>query len=185
MKSLYQLQQFSIYKLTYELAQKYVADICTALDLIPEVDRHNPEQILASKKGDRVLYSKWQHSLIALTEQGEFAGVVIGYERKSEGNEQYPENCIYLNDLAVAANYQKKGLGKFIVQSWLDFNTKTGFLDLDGQLRFCVQTNSSDWNVHVQRLYESFGFTKISSKLYGNREDNVYVLQPSYIIRHQ
>lgn len=177
MKSLYQLQQFNIYELSQELAHKYVDDIRVALDLIPEVDRHSAEQILATTKGDRVLYSKWLHSLIALTESGEFAGVVIGYERKSEGNEQYPENCIYLNDLAVAANHQKKGLGKFLVRSWLDYNSKKGFLELDGQLRFCVQTNSSDWNVHVQRLYESFGFTKISSKLYSNREDNVYLLQ--------
>lgn len=63
-----------------------------------------------------------------------------------------------------------------MVGSWLDYNTIIGFKVLSGSLQFTVQTNSAVWNRHVQTLYESFGFTKRSTKNYRNRNDIVYQL---------
>lgn len=177
MKKLSTFKNFQIYQLTKELAEKYAADIIEALDQIPEVDKHSKEQLLSDTKGERLLYSKWQHSIIALSEEDKFAGVVIGYERKNEANEQYPVNSIYLNDFAVAKDFQKQGLGKILVEIWLTYNSELGFIDLSGPLFFSVQTNSAEWNRHVQRLYEGYGFQKISRKKYENREDNVYLLE--------
>ena len=169
-------EKFQIYSLIKDLAEKYVDDIIAALNLIPEIDKHNINDVLSEKKGERILHAKWKHSLIVLTADGEFVGVIIGYEREKEDNNQYPENSIYLNDLAVNGKFQKRGVGKFLTMVWLDWNKKIGFIELTGKLRFSVQTNKQDWNSHVQKLYEAVGFKKIAEKNYNNRTDNVYSL---------
>src|SRR3989304_9117829 len=138
-------KEFKIIPLTKDLANKYSAAICTALALIPSVEPRTPEQLLAENKGERALHKKWEHSLIALKED-QFAGVIIGYERESENTDQYPHHSIYVSDFAVAAQYQRKGLGTFLVKNWLDYNQQKGFLELNGDLRFSIQTNSADWN---------------------------------------
>ena len=161
-----------------ELARKYQEEICSALDQIPEVEPHTLEKLLMENKGERILKKKWNHSFILL-DNGKFVGIAIGDEREAEGNAQYPKHSIYMSDLAISKNYQKRGLGKFLVGLWVEKNTKIGFLELlDGKLRFSVQTNSADWNSHVQRLYESVGFKKIAEKKYNNRTDNVYIFEP-------
>jgi ribosomal protein S18 acetylase RimI-like enzyme len=171
MHEVYQLVPF-----TKKLAEKYQENICKALDQIPQVQPHTLEDLLMEKKGNRVLHKKFEHSFILLDDD-KFVGIAIGYERDREENEQYPFNSIYMNDLAVAEEYQKKGIGKLLVKEWLERNSGVGFLALDGELRFSVQTNSAEWNRHVQNLYESFGFTKIAEKQYENRADNVYFLK--------
>lgn len=169
-------QDLKIYQLTKKLAEKYLEDIISALDLIPQVDKHTSEDVLPENSGNRVLHAKWKHSLIALDNNDNFAGILIGYERESEGNEQYPSNCIYISSIAVSENFQKRGLGKFLIKTWIDQCKEEGFLELSGKVRLGVQTNKEEWNKHVQGLYESFGFRKIAEKTYGNRTDNVYSL---------
>lgn len=176
MNNQFTFKEFKIIPLTKELAKKYADDICIALDQIPLVEPHTYEQLMAESKGERIFGKKWDHSLIALAGD-DFAGIITGYERKLEDNEQYPYNSIYANDFAVAEQHQKKGLGKFLVETWLDYNKSIGFLELDGDLKFSLQTNSAAWNKHVQELYESFGFKKIATKTYDNRTDNVYFLK--------
>jgi ribosomal protein S18 acetylase RimI-like enzyme len=178
MQPLYSFGSYRIFKLTAELAEVYAAQIVEALDLIPLVATHTPEVILATREDTSEFHAKWEHSLVALDEHGEFVGVIMGYEREAEGNEQYPQASIYMSDFAVAKSHQKQGLGKWMVDSWLDYNTKLGFRKLNGSLQFSVQTNSAVWNRHVQALYESFGFTKRSTKNYPNRNDIVYELIP-------
>jgi len=165
-----------IKNLSLELVKQYTNEICDSLDQIKLVEKHTLEQLLAEQKGERLLHAKWQHSLIALTESGEYIGVVIGYEREAEGNKQYPVNSIYLSDLAIARKYQGQGLGRKLLVYWLELNKKMGFVKLTGNLVFSLQTNSATWNQHVQKLYESFGFKKTVEKVYENRVDNVYFL---------
>lgn len=173
---IHSVHNFKVYQLTKNLAEKYLEDIISALDLIPEVDPHTPEDVLSENSRGRILHAKWDHSLIVLTTDGAFAGLLIGYERESEENEQYPSHSIYISGLAVSKNFQGKGLGKFILQTWINQCKEERFIELDGKLRLSVQTNKESWNIHVQKLYESFGFKKISEKQYGNRSDNVYSL---------
>ena len=168
--------EFNIYPLTKELAIEHMQGILEALDLIPMVNKHTKEGILSNNKGERVFHAKWDHSLVALTLSGDFAGLVIGYERESEGNSQYSDNSIYLSDFAISEKYQKKGLGKFLCATWLEYNKKKGFLELEGKLKFTVQTNKAEWNSYVQRIYESLGFKKTAEKTYENRTDNIYSL---------
>lgn len=157
------MSAYNFYPLTQEIAHKYSREILHALDQIPQVEKHTHEQLMADKKEERILYSKWRHSTIALTHDHECAGIAIGYERAKENNEHYPEHCIYLSDFAVAEKYQRQGLGKALLKEWTHYNMKIGFLDLVGPLRFAVQTNAASWNRHVQALYESVGFKKIAS----------------------
>lgn len=174
MKIIFEKDDFLFILLTPEIAQKYMFEICQSLDQIPSVEKHDAQLILSLKKGDRNLWKKWQHSCIALTRDGQYVGIIIGYERESEENEQYPVSSMYLSDLAVASQFQRKGLGKLLVKVWLEYNRTVGFLHLTGDLVFSVQTNSDISNAHVQKLYESFGFQKISTKTYDNRKDIVY-----------
>lgn len=166
---------FKIAPLTKKLAIQHADEICISLDQIPLVSPHTKEKLIADSKGNRVLHKKWDHSLVAL-QQNKYAGVIIGYERDAEENKQYPRNSIHIKSFAVSANFQRQGLGRLLISSWLDYNKKLGFLHLDGDLCFSVQTNSAHWNQHVQKLYESFGFKKTSTKQYENRTDNVYFL---------
>lgn len=179
MNRIFQQGEYEIFLLTPELAQKYMSEICRSLDQIPSVEKHDAQLILSLKKGDRHLWKKWEHSCIALTRQGHYVGILIGYEREAEGNEQYPVPSIYLSDLAVDSQFQRKGLGKLLVKVWLEYNRTVGFLHLTGDIVFSVQTNSDISNAHVQKLYESFGFQKIAEKMYDNRKDNVYFLRDS------
>lgn len=174
--ALYTFQQFKIYALNEDLIKHYSKDICDSLDQIPLVEKHTQERLFMMQKGERKLHKKWEHSLIALY-NNEYAGIIVGYERESENNVQYPRDSIYLNDLAVHTKFQNKGLGRFLVDCWLKHNKGVGFLTLTGTLVFSVQTNTADWNKHVQNLYTSFGFHKIAEKIYENRTDNVYVLE--------
>lgn len=168
--------EFNIYPLTKELAKEHMQGILEALDLIPMVDKHNEDDVLLEKTGERVFHAKWEHSLIALTLNGDYAGVIIGYEREKEENLQYPENSIYISSFAISNRHQKKGLGKFLCATWLEYNKKKGFLELEGKLKFTVQTNKAEWNSYVQRIYESLGFKKTAEKKYENRTDNIYSL---------
>ncbi|MFO0704255.1 MAG: GNAT family N-acetyltransferase, partial [Patescibacteria group bacterium] len=173
--NMYQLD-FKILPLTKDIADKYSTEIIASLDLIPVVSKHTKEQLLSDKKNDRELFGKWDHSVIMLTQDDKYIGVAIGYERKSESNDQYPINCIYLNDFAVSKDFQKKGLGKLLLKNWLEHNRKVGMKILGGPVAFAIQTNGAAWNSHVQKLYINAGFKKIAEKVYDNRVDNVYLL---------
>ncbi len=177
MQSLYSMNDFGVYPLTPKLVKKFSSDICASLNLIPLVPEYTLEKLLATTKEARQLYAKWQHSLIALDKELKFAGIIIAYERSLENNSQYPQNSIYLSDFSISSKYQKKGLGKFLLKSWLEYNQEVGMVVLEGNIIFSVQTNSADWNTHVQNLYLSSGFKKIAQKVYENRVDDVYFLR--------
>lgn len=170
-------KQFKIYLLTKELATQYSEEIIKSLDKIPLVENHTKEQLLSDFKGEKILHGKWKHSLVAVDNNGIFAGVVIGFEREKEDNVWYPKNCIYINDFAVSPEFQKLGLGTFLIKTWVKYNTVIGFLELSGELRFIVQTNAAAWNKSVHKIYESVGFRKFATKPYPNRTDNVYLLE--------
>lgn len=72
--------EFNIYRLTKDLAKVYIKEIIHALDLIPKVDNHNDLDILSDHKDDRILHAKWNHSIIAVSNNKEFGGIIIGYE---------------------------------------------------------------------------------------------------------
>lgn len=157
--------------LTHELAEAYVDTLTALACQIPGVS-YTTEDVLATQKGDRQLLNKWDHSL-AVFEGDEMVGVVVGYERRSEGNEQYPADTLYISELAVSPDYQGKGVAKSLLEEFFRRNNQVGFKTLSGPLNYSVQTNSADWNQPVVDLYKSYGLKQRALKTYPNRVDVV------------
>lgn len=155
--------------LTRELAVHYSSELTSLANQIPQVN-YAAEDILDGHKGDRLLHNKWQHSLVVIDSEQPVA-FIMGYEREAEDNEQYPTNTLYLSELAVAEDYQNKGMARSLLHQFFVTNAGIGFLTLSGELNFSVQTNSAEWNAHVIDLYKSFGFIQRSTKQYPNRVD--------------
>lgn len=157
--------------LTRELAETHAAELAILGSQIPQVE-YSAEDILAEQKGDRELLNKWQHSLVVM-EGGKPVAFVMGYERRAEGNSQYPEDTLYVSELAVAESYQHQGIARSLLKQFFELNNAAGFQTLSGKLNYSIQTNSADWNAHVIDLYKSFGFKQRATKEYPNRTDVV------------
>ena len=171
MKEVEKINKFSVGRLTKELAEEHASTLAQIADQIPLVD-YTEKDILAESKGDRVLHGKWDHSLIVFDQSNPIA-FIVGYERKKEDNDQYPENSLYISELGVLKTYQKQGIGRQLVKLFLELNKK--LLHLEGKMVYSVQTNSAGFNQHVQDLYKSFGFQHQANKEYDNRTDVVLV----------
>lgn len=173
MKKINFIKNYPVYKLDEKLATRYSRKISALANLIPLVD-YNEEDILAQSKDKRIFYGKWEHSLIVFDNKKPIA-ILISYERKNEDNSQYPDNSIYISELAVAKDYQNKGIAKKLLG--LFFKLNDNFLHLEGSLLFTVQTNSAPWNKSVINLYKSLGFKEFSTKEYSNRTDVILRLK--------
>lgn len=161
-----------IEKLTKELATAHIGDLVGLANQIPGV-KYTAQDVLADHKGPRDMHGKWDHSL-AVFEGGRPIGLLMAYEREAEGNEQYPENTLYLSELAVSEDHRGQGIAKDMLRElFTKSNNESGFQVLSGELNYSVQTNSADWNSRVVELYESFGFKKRATKEYPNRTDVV------------
>jgi ribosomal protein S18 acetylase RimI-like enzyme len=167
MQQIGSINTYTVIALTQEIAENYTKEISELASQIPKVD-YTEADILAESKGERIFYGKWEHSLIVFC-GGSPIAVLIAYERKGEGTEQYPVNSIYISELAVQVDYQKQGIARGLLRIFLDHSKNFKFLE--GDLIFTVQTNCADWNKHVCKLYESFGFQSVANKKYENRED--------------
>lgn len=173
--------EYNVIPLTKQFAEDHIKQLVDIANLIPEVD-YSSDDILADSKGDRLIQNKWNHSLVALNNAGEPVAFITGYERMAEGNNQYPENTLYVSELAVAEQWQKKGLAKRLLRDFFHLNNDLGFLSLEGELNYSIQTNSADWNQHVVDLYGSFGFIQRARKEYPNRVDIVLGAKASDLI---
>lgn len=163
--------RYSTRDLTLELAVEYAEELAELASLIPQVT-YTPEDILAEQKGERRMGAKWAHGLIRFDDNRPVA-FIMGYERTAEGNPQYPENTLYISELAVAETHQGLGMARDLLHSFFEKNNTLGFLELNGTLNYSIQTNSADWNKHVIDLYKSFGFTERALKNYPDRTDVV------------
>ena len=77
------------------------------LKLIPKFLIIREKIILAENKEERVLYGKWEYSLVILNDK-DIVGILIGYEREKEKSELYRENCFYINEIAISKNIKDK-----------------------------------------------------------------------------
>jgi ribosomal protein S18 acetylase RimI-like enzyme len=173
MEKINRIGRYNVYRLDKKIAFDYSEAIVQLANTIPLVS-YNEKDILAESKPGRIFHGKWEHSLIVFDHNKPIA-IIIGYEREKEGNNQYPENSIYISELAVDENYRQQGIARELVKKFLDFNES--FLHLEGDLMFSIQTNSASWNQHVINLYRSFGFKKTATKKYDNRVDMILKLR--------
>lgn len=173
MKKINAIGKYDVCQLNKKTASHYAKTIAQLADSIPLVT-YTEKDVLSESKPGRIFYGKWEHSLIVF-DQNKPIAIVVGYEREKEDSDQYPENSIYISELAVDYNYRGHGLARELVKSFLDFNKS--FLYLNGDLVFSVQTNSADWNQHVINLYKSLGFEQFATKQYDNRTDIILKLK--------
>jgi GNAT superfamily N-acetyltransferase len=169
MKKIRTIDKFVVCQLAKEVAMLNATKLTKLVDSIPLVD-YTEADVLADSKPGRSFLGKWEHSLVVFDSE-EPVAVIMGYEREAENNDLYPANCLYISELAVAANYQRQGLAGKLVAIFLDYNKALNYLS--GPLVYAIQTNSADWNQHVIRLYKSFGFEQVGTKVYENRTDVV------------
>ena len=159
-------KEFEICSLTREIAAKYAEEILALIGKIPG-SHYRLEDILAENKGDRVMYGKWEHSLIALA-KGRIVGVLIGYERKKEKEGIYSINSLYINEIAVS--HHGAGLGEYMLRLFVQ---KAQYLHLDGDVVVRIQTEKSEKNRKVIDLYKKVGFKEIGVKSYQTKDDLV------------
>jgi ribosomal protein S18 acetylase RimI-like enzyme len=173
MKEIDKISGFSVVLLEKEIARKHASVLAEIVDQIqiPFIDHYSEREVLAESKGERKFYGKWEHSLVVLHQETPIA-VAIGYEREAERNRQYPENTLYISELAVHQNYQRRGIGRRLLRVFLDYNTEKGFIYLEGDLNFSIQANHAAWNDYVQNLYKSFGFNERATKQYEDGSDH-------------
>jgi len=167
MEEIDKIYGFSVVLLQKQIAQRYAPLLAQIVDQIqiPFIDHYSEREILAESKGERRFYGKWEHSLLVLDQETPVA-VIIGYEREAEKNEQYPENTLYISELAVRQDYQRRGIGRRLLRIFLDYNTEKGFIYLEGEPNFSIQANCAPWNEYVQNLYKSSGFKERATKQY-------------------
>ena len=162
----------AVQALDKEFATEHLSRLYELVKLIPGV-HYEPEDLLATAKPDgRIMHAKWQHSYVIVDDQTP-VGFIMGYEREAETNDLYPSNSLYISELAVDPAYQHHGYARKLLARQLKDTLHRGFAELDGAVRFSVQTNSVDWNEPVRQLYQSFGFQAVGRKQYPNRTDVV------------
>ncbi len=166
------LDTYQVVQLDKEFASSHAHDLALMADQIPLIE-YTSEHILAEEKPDRKFLGKWGHSLAVLDHNMPVA-FLMAYERQAEANGYYPNNSIYISELAVEKQYQGKGIAKKLLAVFLKRAAKEGYNHLKGPIMCSVQTNNADWNTHVQKLYEDAGFTKTGEKQYANRTDTIY-----------
>ena len=165
-----QINNFLVLRLTKEFAKKHIIALTALANQIPLI-KYTLDNIIAESKEERLFLKKWEHSLVVVHDNQPIA-CLIAYERKAESNDQYPENSIYISELAVDSRYQKQGIAKSLLH--LFFKINTSFRKLDGSIIYTVQTNAAPWNKHVRDLYISFGFQPTGKKQYSNRTDMIF-----------
>jgi ribosomal protein S18 acetylase RimI-like enzyme len=179
MKKVGQIGKYIVYKLDKDIARIYSNQITDLANEIPLVD-YREIDILADYKKDRIFYGKWEHSLIVFDNKTPIA-IIIAYERQSENNNLYPQNTIYISELAVKSNYRREGIARQLLKLWLELNIK--FYHLKGSVNYSIQTNSADWNQYVINLYTSSGFVNYGMKEYPNRKYVILRMKPKFNIQ--
>jgi ribosomal protein S18 acetylase RimI-like enzyme len=48
--------------------------------------------------------------------------IIIAYERQLELNNLYPNNTLYISELAVKYEYRNKGIAKQLLENWFRIN---------------------------------------------------------------
>jgi ribosomal protein S18 acetylase RimI-like enzyme len=155
--------------LTHDFAEAHADELVILADTIPLIS-HTSQDILGETKGDRKLYAKWLHGLVVVKDL-ETVGFVAAYERAAENNEQYPQNTLYISELAIAEAHRRQGIATALMQLFFQKNDALGLTVLSGDLNYSLQTNSAIWNKPVIDLYKSLGFKERATKQYEDRTD--------------
>jgi ribosomal protein S18 acetylase RimI-like enzyme len=150
------------------------------------------EQLTADmwKKGeygessDRVFRAKWEHSLVAVDENGRPIGLLIAYERTGKEIYGIDDVSLYIHAIVTDRDgYRNRGVGTRLMAELAQNLKKKGFLsswNYHGPPNISLQTNTA--NEGAIRFYERLGFKRIGTKTYPDRTDYIYLATADNII---
>lgn len=161
------IKNYKFCKLTKKICIEKGEKILELLKTIPN-SNYKLEDLFLEKKGERILYGKWEHSLVVLDDEN-VVGVLIGYEREKESEGVYIDNCFYVNEIAVSKKYKGQEIGKSLLEMFIQNVKKYNYLD--GELKIRIQTTNSEDNKKVIELYKKVGFKERGIKKYPLKED--------------
>lgn len=161
------IKNYKFCKLTKKICIEKGEKILELLKTIPN-SNYKLEDLFLEKKGERILYGKWEHSLVVLDDEN-VVGVLIGYEREKESEGVYIDNCFYVNEIAVSKKYKGQEIGKSLLEMFIQKVKKYNYLD--GELKIRIQTTNSEDNKKVIELYKKVGFKEKGIKKYPLKED--------------
>ena len=151
-------------------ARQAAGPIASLLDQVPLVT-WTEEDVIADHRPSEELIGKWELSRVA-TNDGAVVGVLLSHVRRA-APPWYPRPVCYLAGLAVSSHLQGLGIGRQLVEGWVQDAATSPLLVAHAVEELAVQTNAADWNERVQKLYERAGFAVTGSKTYSNRTDVV------------
>lgn len=121
-------------------------------------------------------HPQWpQHSLVAVDEADQIIGLCLSWERAPEPASEatghtllYPTWSVYCGGLAVAPDRRRQGIGRSLLQQWIDRSSAAGWSapGAHGPIAHSLQTASRPANAAVVQLYRSLGFVPAGGKDY-------------------
>ncbi len=154
----------SVHALSEPEARQHSSRLVELANLIPKVG-YSADGLLQDRRSDgREMKNRWHHTYV-LTENDEIVGMIIGYERAAEENDQYPTLSLYMSELAVDSEKRKQGYATMLIKRYLTDAARAGIEN------YTLQTNAAEWNEPVRKFYERFGFRVDGTKTYQNRTD--------------
>lgn len=117
---------------------------------------------------------KWARSWVALIGD-EIVGLVLCWEKPGEEGTVLPDSSLYLQSMAVAEGFERRGIGRLLVEQVLADARWNGLLFIDAPERLGVttETNSAEWNEGVVNFYLACGFEIIGTATIADRTDVV------------
>lgn len=158
-----------IVTLTKAVAQTYASDFTALLNLTPLLFFADADFLADDREGVE-LKGRWERSL-AMVHESKGVGLITAYERPSEPESDYTESSVFIDGFSIDQNWQHKGFGRKLLYQFLVRNIQIPLKYLMGKLRFTTQVNSADWNHKAIELFETYGFTRLATVEYENRQE--------------
>ena len=168
-------KEYHICKLTRRFALGEATTLLYIHNIIPHV-RWSTTDLLAGSSPKGVVYTqKWRLSFVVCDGDRTIA-LLIAYKR--ETSDTHPTKAIYVHRLAVAPEYQGKGIGSALLQEAL-LHYSRAFPEIE---TYTVQTNDEAANEKVIEFYKNAGFERFNPVQYPDKLDILLKLEKADLL---
>lgn len=157
-------------RLTRAYARRHQGQLLTLHNLIPYVEWSEQDLMADRGPGGRPFWARWQMSLAARV-RGSPVGLLVAYLREPE--DRHPLESAYIHRLAVAKDWQRRGIGEALVCAAIGWY----FRQLPWLLTVTSQTNDELCNQGVLDFYTAMGFGRAYGVMYPNKRDILLELE--------
>ena len=164
--------RLELVRLTRSYARRQRTALLELHNLIPYVEWSEAELLADADQDGRPYWGRWQMSLVARAGTRP-VGLLIGYLR--EPDDRHPVEAAYIHRLAVAPDWQRRGVGAGLVTAALEWY----FAQLPWLLTVTSQTNDESRNQGVLDFYASLRFRRTYAVPYREKRDILFELERS------